>query len=508
MQNKVGRNINISQNILDQKGVFAGEFVNPSNKITPRDSKLCASIKDAVIKSGLKDGMTISFHHHLRAGDYVLNMVMDVIAELGIKNLALAASSLTSAHEGLVEHIKNGVITSISTSGIRGELGRAVSEGILATPIIIRSHGGRARAITTGEVKIDVAFLGVPTADDYGNATGAFGKSACGSLGYAMVDAQYADKVVLITDNLVAYPNSPASIPQTEVDLVVKVDSIGDPKGIASGATRYTTNPRELLIAKYAAEVIFKSPNFKNGFSMQCGSGGASLAVARFIENKMTEDEIKAAFVLGGITGQFVKMHEAGLIGKLYDTQSFDLIAAESVGKNPNHVEISASEYANPANKGCCVNKLDFVILSALEIDTKFNVNVMTGSDGVLRGASGGHSDTAAGAKTTIVVCPLIRGRLPTVVEDVITVVTPGSSVDVLVTDHGVAINPLRQDLIEVYKKLNAPLLTIEELQQKAYSFTGKPSKIKFNEDKVVALVEYRDGTIIDTVHQVMVDAD
>ena len=39
--------------------------------------KLCDSIKDAIAAAGLKSGMTISFHHHLRNGDYVLNMVLE-----------------------------------------------------------------------------------------------------------------------------------------------------------------------------------------------------------------------------------------------------------------------------------------------------------------------------------------------------------------------------------------------------------------------------------------------
>ncbi|MBR5718971.1 MAG: citrate lyase subunit alpha, partial [Clostridia bacterium] len=72
-------------------------------------NKLVNSIKQAVMDSGLKDGQTISFHHHLRNGDYVLNMVMEVIAELGIKNLTVNASSLFDTHRPLKEHIKNGV---------------------------------------------------------------------------------------------------------------------------------------------------------------------------------------------------------------------------------------------------------------------------------------------------------------------------------------------------------------------------------------------------------------
>ena len=72
--------------------------------------------------------------------------------------------------------------------------------------------------------------------------------------GYAMVDAKYADQVVIITDTLVPYPNTPISIPQTDVDYVVEIDAIGDPDGIAKGATRFTKNPKELLIAEYAAK--------------------------------------------------------------------------------------------------------------------------------------------------------------------------------------------------------------------------------------------------------------
>lgn len=471
-------------------------------KTIPGQDKLLNSIEEAVTKTGLKDGMTISFHHHFRDGDYIINMVVDVIAKLGIKDIRLAPSSLTSVHAPLIEHIKNGVITRIETSGVRGSLGEAISQGIMDLPIIIRSHGGRARAIESGELAIDVAFLGVPSCDHYGNANGYTGKSNCGSLGYAKVDAQFADKVVLITDNLVPYPNIPPSIHQTDVDYIVKVDEIGNPAGIVSGATRYTKNPKELLIAKYAAAVIEASGYFEDGFSIQSGSGGASLAVARYLRQRMIEKQIKASFALGGITAQFVEMMEEGLVDKIYDTQSFDLVAAQSIGRNMNHYEIDASFYANPHNKGCAVNQLDIVILSALEIDTQFNVNVITGSDGIILGASGGHCDTAAGAKLAMIVSPLIRGRIPTVVDRVNTVITPGETIDVFVTERGIAINPLRKDLIERLKNTNLPVFTIEELKVKAEKLTGKPDPIEF-EDKIVGIVEYRDGTVIDIIRQV-----
>ncbi|WP_038909836.1 citrate lyase subunit alpha, partial [Dickeya dadantii] len=126
------------------------------------------------------------------------------------------------------------------------------------------------------------AFLGVPSSDEFGNANGTSGKSRCGSLGYAMVDAHYARKVVLLTESLVPFPNMPASLVQDQVDFVVPVDEVGDPAKISVGAARVTSNPRELLIARRAADVIAHSGYFKPGFSIQTGSGAASTACTRF----------------------------------------------------------------------------------------------------------------------------------------------------------------------------------------------------------------------------------
>ena len=62
----------------------------------PRDKKLCANLEDAIRRSGLQDGMTISFHHAFRGGDLTINLVMDAIARMGFKNLTLASSSLSA----------------------------------------------------------------------------------------------------------------------------------------------------------------------------------------------------------------------------------------------------------------------------------------------------------------------------------------------------------------------------------------------------------------------------
>ena len=483
--------------------LFTGVSAKPEQQpeVTHR-SKRIDTLEAAIRNSGLKDGMTISFHHAFRDGDKTVNLVVDKLAAMGFKNLTLAASSLTNCHAPLVEHIRSGVVGKIYTSGLRGKLADAISNGLMTEPVHIHSHGGRVHLIQSGELSIDVAFLGVPCSDEFGNANGFSGKSRCGSLGYARVDADYAKHVILLTEEFVPYPNYPASIAQDSVDAIVQVEEVGNPSKIGGDATRMTTNPRELLIAKIAADVIEYSGYFNDGFSLQTGTGGASLAVTRFMADRMVRNKIKAKFGLGGITASMVTLHERGLIENLLDVQCFDSVAAESLGKNPRHQEISANQYANPSSKGTSIEQLDVVILSALEIDTQFNVNVITGSDGVFRGASGGHCDTAAAANMTIVVAPLVRGRIPTVVKSVTTCITPGSSVDVLVTDHGIAVNPARPDILARLTAAKLPMLTIEELNERAYSLTGVPAEIEYT-DRIVGIIRYRDGSILDVVKQV-----
>ena len=278
-----------------------------------RNSKV-VTLDEAIRRSGLKDGMTISFHHHFRGGDKVVNMVVARLAEMGFKNLHLAASSLSDVHSPLIEYIRQGVITKISTSGLRGELANEISHGLMKEPVVFRSHGGRGSAIASGVLHIDVAFLGASSCDELGNASGCprseNAKSICGSLGYALPDAMYADHVVILTDDLVAYPNVPKSISACNVESVVVVDSVGDSSKISSGAIRDSKNPRDILLAKQAAKVVINSGYFKDGFSIQTGTGGASLAVVKYIRESMLEKGIKASFALGGITAHMVKLHE------------------------------------------------------------------------------------------------------------------------------------------------------------------------------------------------------
>ena len=116
-------------------------------------------------------------------------------------------------------------------------------------------------------------------------------------------------------------------------------------------------------------------------------------------------------------------------------------------------------------------------------------------------GGSGGHSDAAAGAKVTIVVANLLRGRLPIIVDKVLTATTPGESIDVLVTERGIAVNPRRPELRQRLAEAGLPVKDIAQLKELAEAIAGAPAAVQTGE-KIVAVVEYRDGTVIDVVRQ------
>ncbi|MBQ9129820.1 MAG: citrate lyase subunit alpha [Clostridia bacterium] len=465
-------------------------------------NKLVNSIREAIALSGLQDGMTVSFHHHLRNGDHVLNMVMHEIAELGIRDLTVNASSLFDVHMPLVDHIQNGVVSHVLADYISAGLGKAFSAGIMEKPVQFRTHGGRPCDIASGKTPIDVAFIAAPTSDTMGNCSGKYGKSACGSLGYAFADAMYAKRVVVITDNLVPYPLADFSIAENYVDYVVQVDAIGDPRGIVSGTTKITRDPVGLVMAQYAAKVIDASGLLKDGFSFQTGAGGASLAAAKFLKDIMLKKEIQGSFGLGGITGYMVDMLKAGCFKTLLDVQCFDLGAVESIRTNPAHREISALQYASPGSKSAAVDSLDVVILGATEIDTDFNVNVHTDSQGCIMGGSGGHSDTAAGAKLSMIIAPMFRARLPIVTDRVTCISTPGKDVDVLVTQGGIAVNPAKMELKNKLIDAGLPVIDIAELKEKTERITGKPQKLTHG-DRIVAEVISRNGDILDKIYSV-----
>lgn len=466
--------------------------------------KLIDNVAMAIKACGLKDGMTVSFHHHMRNGDFVLNMVMEQIALAGIKNITVNSSSIFDVHAPILDHIKNGVVTGLECNYMGAVVGKAISEGLMDKPVIFRSHGGRPSDMEKGTSHIDVAFVAAPTSDIEGNCTGRIGKSACGSIGYAFSDAMCADKVVVITDNLIEKLEDP-SISGENVDYVVQVDQIGDPKGIISGTTKITRDPVGLKMAENAAKVIKASGLLKDGFSFQTGAGGATLAAAKYVKEMMIKDNIKGSFGLGGITGFMVDMLKAGCFEDLHDVQCFDLDAVEDLRDNPHHHEISATKYAG-VTVDSWVNHLDAVLLGATQVDLDFNVNVHTDSNGYIMGGSGGHCDAAAGSKLCIIIAPLTRARLPLVVDRVNTITTPGRTVDVVVTQRGIAVNTKYGKNAELKERLKAarlPIVEIEDLKRIAEDYSGVPEPLKLS-DKVVAKVIYRDGTELDTIKAVI----
>lgn len=467
----------------------------------PEDgNKEVASLKEALLKAGLKDGMTISTHHHFRNGDLLANMIFDVAKELGVKSLRWVPSASFPCHEHLIQYLEDGTIHHIEGS-MNGPLGRFASHGKMHGLGVLRSHGGRYQAIQDGEVKIDIAIIGAACADSFGNANGLYGPSASGLLGFALADSQYADKVIVVTDNMVSFPCIPWQIQGNYVDYTVQIDQVGIPEKIVSGTTQITKSPDRLLLAEMTAQLCWEAGIIRDGFSFQSGAGGTSLAVGDYFAKIMRKEGIKARFARGGSNKYLVSMLEEGLIEYILDGQTFDLKGVQSMADNPNHVWTSPFTSYNYHGKGNFAGLVDVVILGATEVDVNFNANVVTHSDGLLLHGIGGWQNCLF-SKTVILPIPLFRDRIPVILDEVTTICGPGELIDVIVTERGIAINPKRKDLIEALKNSTLPIKTINELKEEAEKICGKPAKADF-EDELVAVIKWVDGTIIDSVRKV-----
>ncbi|HKL47038.1 MAG TPA: citrate lyase subunit alpha [Candidatus Izemoplasmatales bacterium] len=502
MKNGVGRHIPKELNPF----VNSSDFLNHERRLIDKKKKQSKTVflnsyKEAFDFCQIKDKDCLSFHHHLRNGDKVLQSVCEAVRNRGLKALHFAPSSIFPSYVGMIDLIKHNQITNIHTNYINGPVARMVSEGHLSGRLVMNTHGGRARAIESGDLKIDVAFLACPTVDKSGNGSGAIGPNACGTLGYAIPDLEYAKKVILVTDHLVDKLED-YQFDGEYVDGVLLVNSIGDAKGIVSGTTEITRDPVGLKIAKDCSVLIKELGLIKDGFSMQTGAGKTSLAVVNDVKQIMKKSSIHGSFASGGITKAYVDMLEECLFEHLYDVQCFDLDAVKSFAKNPNHHAMSSSKYGNPFEQDIIAESLDFVVLGATEIDLNFNVNVTTDSMGYLMGGSGGHSDIAKGADVTIIISPMVKSRIPMIKENVMTVTTPGEDVDIFITERGIAINPKRQDLIDKLKNSNIKIFTMEELLKKTYDMIGVPMSVKTS-DQIIGHVVYRDGTVIDLLKKV-----
>ena len=468
----------------------------------PEDgNKLEDDLKTALKKAGLKNGMTVSTHHHFRNGDLVANQVFMAASELGVKDLVWFPSASFPCHEPIIEYLENGTIHHIEGS-MNGPLGRFASLGNMKGTGVLRSHGGRYQAVQDGEVVIDIAVIAAPTADSFGNGNGLTGESACGLLGFALADSQYAHMVIVVTDNLIPFPCIPWQIQGNYVDYVVEMEQIGIPEKIVSGTTQITKSPDRLFIAELTAKFCDEAGIIQDGFSFQAGAGGTSLAIGNYLGDIMREKGIKARFARGGSNQYLVDMLEEGLIDYILDGQTFDLAGVRSMRENPHHVNTSPFTSYNYHGKGNFAPLVDVVILGATEVDINFNANVVTHSDGYLLHGIGGWQNCLF-SKNVILPIPLFRDRIPIIRDEVTTICGPGELIDVIVTERGIAINPRRKDLLDAVKNSQLPIRTIDELKEEAEKICGKPEPVEFGE-RVIAAIKWVDGTVIDVVKQVL----
>ncbi|MCK6604204.1 MAG: citrate lyase subunit alpha [Ignavibacteriaceae bacterium] len=466
-------------------------------------NKLVPDLKTALINAGIKDGMVISTHHHLRNGDALTNYMFDVIKELGVKDIVWFPSASFPCHNYLIKYLEDGTIHHIEGS-MNGPLGEYTSYGKMKGQGVLRSHGGRYQAIQDGDIHIDIAVIAAPTADPFGNANGETGKSACGLIGFALGDSEYADNVIVVTDNLVPFPCVPWQIQGQNVDYVVQIDSLGDATKIVSGTTEITKSPDRLLIAEYVAKFIEASGIMKDGFSFQAGAGGTALAFVYFLKERMKAKGVKARFVRGGSTKYLVELLEEGLTDYILDGQTFDLEGVRSMHQNKNHINTTPFTSYNYHGKGNFASIIDTAVLGATEVDLNFNANVVTHSDGLLLHGIGGWQNCLF-AKCSILAIPSFRDRIPVIVDEVTTICAPGEMVDVIVTERGIAINPRRQDLLDAVKDSGLPIRPLADIKAEVDAIVGgQPKKPQLDREQVVAVVKWVDGTLLDSVYRVV----
>jgi citrate lyase subunit alpha/citrate CoA-transferase len=482
----------------DQDSGPPGAGVATKHAVAPR---WLSALEDAFDACEIADGAVLSFHHHLRNGDAAIGAVLDCAARRGLRDLGVAATSLFPVHGGLAEHMRAGVVTRLWTSYMSGPAATAVSRGALDTVAVMQSHGGRARAAAQGELPIDVAFIAAPASDRAGNLTGAVGAAACGPLGYPQTDAAHARRVVALVQEVHDGPLPRCEIAGDRVHFAIARQRIGDPAGIASGSTRIASDPVSLQIAARAAEVVAAAGLLRDGLSLQTGAGGASLAAVSAIGARMRAADVRGSFLSGGVCGAHVALAREGLFREIFDVQCFDQEAVESYRRDPWHHGISAARYASPLDPDPIAARLDVMVLGASEIDRDFNVNVTTAGDGAIIGGPGGHPDTAAGARLSIVTTRLNAGGYAKVVDRVGVVTTPGEDVDVLVTEVGVAVNPRREALEARLRDAGLPLLPIDRMVRLAAERQTRERARPCG--RIVARLEDRRGGVRDVVRAV-----
>lgn len=436
-QNAAGRTVPTTVNGKVQTPYLGvGQYAPGGRKAAPpirsakdypeNGDKRLPDLETALRQCGLRDGMVISSHHHLRDGDAVALLALQAAARIGAKDLIWFPSASFPSQKSAIDLMESGAIHHIEGS-MNGPLGDYCTQGKMRGMGVLRSHGGRWQAIQDGDVHIDIAVIAAPSADPFGNADGSHGKSACGSLGFALADSLYADRVIVVTDNLVPFPCIPWQIQGNNVDYVVEVPSIGDPAKIVSGTTQITRSPDRLRIAEFVARFLRESGIMRNGFSFQAGAGGIALAFVDYLRRMMKEDNVKARFVRGGSTKYLVELLREGLADYILDGQTFDLDGVQSIAGDSRHIATSPFTSYNFHGKGNFASMIDAVVLGATEVDVHFNANVVTHSDGRLLHGIGGWQNCLA-SRCTILALPSFRDRIPVIVDEVTTLTGPQGS--------------------------------------------------------------------------------
>ncbi len=490
----------------------ASPFPRGRSKVTRLDS----------VMDLIRDGDTISYPHYYRTGDLGLKQIVSALRAHGKREIILYANAIFDHTDPwLMDAYRDGVL-----SGLYGNVYRRFGAHITAGDLLPWrtvgfSHGNRVRKLQTGEVHIRVAFGPVPLSDVYGNANGVSGKpeQCCGPVGLFSADAEFADYTCLLAGTVSNPLIVPAAISMEQVDFVVPMDPPGLSEGIGSGTLdldKIRSRPFNARIAEQVTRVMEAAEVVQEGVNFQVGSG-AGLIVLDKIRTMLKNRRITAGFAIGGVTSMHVDMLEEGTLRTLLHGQLFEPShrVVESLRTDPRHIEISAGYYASMANKEAAVNLLDVAVLSALEVDLGFNLNTVC-ANGRIIGGIGGGQDVAAGAGLTIIFLPLATGKdgkgFPKVVERVFTRTTPGEVVDVVVTEEFVAVNPNSPSPAAAAIRENAAaqglsLVTIEELHarsvENAMEFGTIPSRVETG-DEVVHLIEWRDGTLLDTIRRTL----
>ena len=170
-----------------------------------------------------------------------------------------------------------------------------------------------------------------------------------------------------------------------------------------------------------------------------------------------------------------------------------------SLRENHGHISTSPFTSYNWHGKGNIASQVDVVVLGATEVDVNFNANVVTHSDGLLLHGIGGWQNCLF-SKCTILAIPSVRKKNPIIVDELTTLVGPGELIDVIVTDRGIAINPLRKDLLLATENSDLPIRKIKEIKQDIDTVINLPLEKSVHSNELVSIVKWVDGTVIDSI--------